>query len=339
VQPSQDVVDARTFPGSSGGFRIEFNPNRARPRVNYSIAHEIAHTLFPDCARAIRNRYTHADTKPEDWQLEMLCNVAASEFLMPIGSFSIDERRSASIDKILEWRNKYSVSTEAILLRYAKLALQPSLVFTAHRDESRTPGRYCIDYAIPSRTWTTGIRTGFLLPAGSAVEECTGIGFTAKSEEVWVASDGPRWVECVGVPSYPGSTYPRVMGLLAPKSKRVAAATAVSYLTGDAASPRGPGKKVIVQLVNDKALTWGRGFAVAVRKKWPEAQRAFSDWALTHKGEFRLGGVHFTKLDSNVELASLVAQHGYGPSPHTDFATPLSIGAARYSGITRASLT
>jgi Zn-dependent peptidase ImmA (M78 family) len=52
----------------------------------------------------------------DDWQLEMLCNMAASELLMPIGSLPTLEAEHLTIDSILELRKKYEASTEAILL-------------------------------------------------------------------------------------------------------------------------------------------------------------------------------------------------------------------------------
>src|SRR5690606_23737670 len=85
--PKHDVGDARTVPVGRSGFRIEFNPSRPRERLRYSVAHEIAHTLFPDCAERVRHRASRAEIVGDEWQLEALCNVAAAEFLMPIGSF------------------------------------------------------------------------------------------------------------------------------------------------------------------------------------------------------------------------------------------------------------
>ena len=66
--------------------RIEYNPNRPRERRRYSVAHEIAHTLFPDCAKRVRHRGSHHGKRPgsDDWQLEALCNIAAAEILMPV---------------------------------------------------------------------------------------------------------------------------------------------------------------------------------------------------------------------------------------------------------------
>jgi hypothetical protein len=56
VRAHADVVDARTVPTGAGKFTIEFNPQQNRGRVRFSVAHEIAHTFFPDCALAVRHR-------------------------------------------------------------------------------------------------------------------------------------------------------------------------------------------------------------------------------------------------------------------------------------------
>jgi len=56
VVGSDDVRDARTVAGDDGSLQIEFNPSRPRARIRYSIAHELAHTLFPDCSDHVRNR-------------------------------------------------------------------------------------------------------------------------------------------------------------------------------------------------------------------------------------------------------------------------------------------
>ena len=49
VEANAEIQDARIVSGESG-LKIEFNPTQARERVRFSIAHEIAHTLFPDVA-------------------------------------------------------------------------------------------------------------------------------------------------------------------------------------------------------------------------------------------------------------------------------------------------
>ena len=334
VEPRQDVVDARTLSAGAGKFRIEFNPNRSSARINFSVAHEIAHTLFPDCAEVIRNRFTHAEIQPNDWQLEVLCNVGAAEILMPVGSFQIDETRPVSIDTVIALQREFSVSSEAVLLRIAKLTSQQCLVFVAHRDETRNSSVYRLDYAVSSRSLPIGLASGFQLPSSTVVAECTAIGFTAKSEEEWISSRG-RWrVECLGIAPYPGHLYPRVVGIVMPTDNSVTQSNMIQYLKGDATQPRGTAARMIVQVVNDKAISWGKGFSVAVRRRWPHAQKEFTRWVFESRSEFKLGNVHVAKLGESLELASLVAQHGYGPSlfPRIQYAaleTCLSKIAAR----------
>src|SRR5713101_299985 len=45
------IPDAQTVVDASGKLVIQVNPNRPRARLRYSIAHELGHTLFPDCAK------------------------------------------------------------------------------------------------------------------------------------------------------------------------------------------------------------------------------------------------------------------------------------------------
>jgi hypothetical protein len=54
VIPNADILDARVLPVGADKFRIEYNPNRPKARIRYSLAHEIAHTLFPDASKQIR---------------------------------------------------------------------------------------------------------------------------------------------------------------------------------------------------------------------------------------------------------------------------------------------
>jgi Zn-dependent peptidase ImmA (M78 family) len=84
----------------------------------------------------------------DDWQLEMLCNMAASELLMPIGSLPLLEAEHLTIDSILELRKKYEVSTEAILLRAARITSEPCAVFTASRRDAEQRARYQVAVAL-----------------------------------------------------------------------------------------------------------------------------------------------------------------------------------------------
>jgi len=148
--PREEVLDARILPTGSQRLQIEFNPNRSRGRTRFSIAHEIAHTLFPDCVESTRNRSRRTEIAPDDWQLELLCNVAASEFLMPTGG-EIDSKTPVNIDNLMRLQKQFDVSTEAISTRLAKMTFEPCTVIAAARvTDNESMGAYRIDYSIPS---------------------------------------------------------------------------------------------------------------------------------------------------------------------------------------------
>ena len=315
VIPREDIADARTVP-SATGFVVEYNPNRPRVRIRYSLCHEIAHTLFPDSHQRVQHRLTHDMMKGDDWQLEMLCNIAASELAMPVGSFPALSAEQISIDTVINLRKQFDVSAEALVLRLIKLTDQQCVAYGASRVVSGSSDRirYVIDYALPSRTWPdAGVTAGTQVPFGSAVSECTAIGYTAKRIEEW-RSTGKVKVHCLGISPYPNQTFPRVIGLLRPVRQANASTAGITYLKGDATSPRGSGCQLLAQVVNDSAFTWGGGFSLAVREKWPAAQQGFRAWAYGNRRNLSLGNIHVAKVDNTLSITSMVAQHGYGPS-------------------------
>lgn len=310
TQPATDVFDARTVPIGNSRFRIEFNPDRPTRRTRYSIFHEIAHTRFPDCAQMIRHRGTHNARRSDDWQLETLCNIAAAEFLLPTGAIGRLGPLSPSIDTVLELRAKYEASAEAALLRISRLTSEPALAFSCHRD--RASGRYVVDYA--TRTAGTGwlLQPGAFLPAQTSAAECTAIGYTAKQNEKW-PSMGEVRVECVGISPFPHEVYPRVIGFIRELKPQAIHGASITYIRGDATSPRGSGKKLVVHVVNDTALNWGGGgFAAAVRRKWPAAHDSFTNQVTANRASLRLGNVVAHTVAADLTVASVVAQRGYG---------------------------
>jgi hypothetical protein len=311
--PRADIRDARTIP-EGDGMCIEYNPSRPRGRVRYSIAHEIAHTLFPDCSDQIRNRVPRHEMKGDEWQLEMLCNIAAAEFLMPIGSLGEVRKEDLNIDRILELRKEYDVSTEAVLLRAVHATDAPCAAFSASRIE-RGPneGRYFVEYVIPSPDWKPPISKGELLSDSPIFSQCSGIDFTAKGSEQ-IGSEKVR-TECVGIPPYPGSSFPRIAGILTTESQSLTGLR-ITFLKGDATRPFAKGKKIIAHVVNDATPNWGgHGFAQAVKTKWPAAQEAFREWVEEDPERLALGNLHIADVDSETAVASMVCQKGYGSSP------------------------
>ena len=101
-------------------------------------------------------------------------------------------------------------------------------------------------------------------------------------------------------------------------------------LTGDATRPiPTQGNAVVAHVVNDRG-GWGRGFVLAVSKRWPQAEKDYREWAKAGRRPdvsstpFQLGEVLISRVGTNLSVAHLLAQHGYiGP----DNPTPLSYEA------------
>ena len=315
IAPRDDIQDARTLPVGGRGLRIEFNPNRPRGRMRFSVAHEIGHTLFPDCAETIRTR--GVAEREDSWQLELLCNLAAAEILMPIGTAVGLEREPVRIDNVLRLQREYDVSTEAICLRMVKITAEARTLFAAALTSPAlsSVATYRIDYSVPSRATKFNIPRGFELSGDTVLSQCTAIGFTAKGSERW-AKDLPQvYIECVGIPPYPGQYFPRIVGIAESGEVAETAAKRINYLWGDALKPRGKGHQIIAHIVNDKTPNWGGfGFARAVRKKLPSVQTDFQEWVGSNSENLSLGRIHQAAVAQDLSVVSMIAQHGYGPS-------------------------
>ena len=303
------VADARLL-ASPAGPVVEYNPQQPRERMRFSIAHEVAHMLFPDWREEVRNR--GGSSSADDWQLEMLCNIAASEFVMPIGSLSAG-MESATIEDLMRERRRYDVSTEAFLIRFAKVTDAPVSVFFAspmsQPDGART---YRIDYSVASPVAPRSGAQGRVLPPDSAARGCTAIGHTDSAIESWF-SGCEALIEYVGIPGYPGARYPRVAGIVRHRTSD-SGKSPIRYVHGDVMEPRGEGSRIICQMVNDRAVRWGGGVARRFARRHPEAEDAFAAEIASHPVRERLGRVIFVRLNNEVQLASIVAQEGFGPS-------------------------
>lgn len=84
----------------------------------------------------------------------------------------------------------------------------------------------------------------------------------------------------------------------------------LTYVEGDATLPVGDGPKVIAHVCNDVG-GWGRGFVVAVSRRWPGPEAAYRRW---HKegagGGFELGRIQLVEVGEALWVANLVAQAG-----------------------------
>ena len=312
--PRETVLDARILTAGLKKLQIEFNPNRSRGRQHFSVAHEIAHTLFPDCVENVRNRGQSVEPRMDNWQLELLCNIAAAEFIMPIGN-ELDVNTEVTIDNVLRLQKQFDVSTEAISIRLAKITLNPSTMFAAARfsDEERISD-YRLDYSVRSRTSAIDLIKGQDFH-DSILSQCTAVGYTAKGFQKDLGRYKELYLECVGIPPYPGSRYPRVIGIAQSADVQGISGLNVRHLRGDALEPRNNGINIIAHIVNDKTPNWGAGFGRAIKSKYPSVQKEFKEWAELHSEEFALGNTHVSNISDDLSVAHMIAQHGYGQSP------------------------
>jgi O-acetyl-ADP-ribose deacetylase (regulator of RNase III) len=313
VVPREELADARTVPEGRHGVRIEYNPSRPAGRLRFSVAHEIAHTFFPDVGDAVRHR-SAGWVDAGDWQLELLCNIAASELLMPAGELRHLATGPLDLNHLMTLRKTFDVSTEAFLRRVIKLTEQAAVFFAASRtNDTADRSEFRIDYTVPSRA-ARAAPLRRRLPEDTVLSECVAVGYTAKRRELW-PEIGEWLVECVGVPAFPGFRYPRVLGLLVPPKPTTPEVEEIQYVFGDATKPRGDRQRLIVHVVNDRTPNWGGTFARALRGRFPGAQAEFRAWATTgDQGHLMLGSVHDVAVERGLEVVTMVAQHGYGPS-------------------------
>jgi O-acetyl-ADP-ribose deacetylase (regulator of RNase III) len=87
-------------------------------------------------------------------------------------------------------------------------------------------------------------------------------------------------------------------------------ATGIEYVRGDATTPLGKGPKVIAHVCNDLG-GWGKGFVLAVSRRWPEPETAYRRWHRERAGnDFGLGAVQLVQVDRLLWVANMVGQHG-----------------------------
>lgn len=322
----------RRFVPSGQPLIIEYNPTRPRGRLRYSVAHELAHALFPDASEEVRNR-THtgaveALAEDDSWQLELLCNVAAAELLMPTDAIEGLANSDTNIDFLMTQRAKFNVSTEALLRRLVHATDRPiALAAFSRLRDSRESDMRC-EYVLGSRTWRGSLARGAVVGSDTVLAVPMAIGQTAHGIVPLPQPDGDAVVQAVGIPPYPRSRMPRVLALVEPMEAVATSGEGIRFITHDLADAlRGrddpestaAGKVVIAHVVSDAAHAWGRyGVAGTLQRHLPDAARAFHSWSIAAPENLTLGNVHVLDVPaadgSMVAVASMVAQRGYGPS-------------------------
>lgn len=314
VESSESVVEARTIRGPQGNFSIQYNPQRPRARMRFSIAHEIMHVLLASEGANEWHRSGKVASRAE-WENEMLCNLGAAEFLLPqediAGALTPGE---FTINSVNEMRKKFDVSVETILLKFVRNTRQAVFVFSASYS-AKGGEALCLDYFVPSNSWKFDIRKGYEIPAGSKAYSCDTLGFTAKaSEKLFVEGKKIHW-EAIAIPAISGSKKPRIVGFASYNANLSAQPDwEISYVTGDATQAEADKKILIAQVMNNKSMIWGAGFSRQLARKYPDAQTSYRDWVLKNGDQRKLGAIHSFQYSENLQIVSMVAQSGFGPS-------------------------
>ncbi|MFF5012784.1 macro domain-containing protein [Streptomyces sp. NPDC001165] len=84
----------------------------------------------------------------------------------------------------------------------------------------------------------------------------------------------------------------------------------ITYVRGDATVPSVKGAKVIAHVCNDLG-GWGKGFVLALSRRWPEPEAAYRAWHRDRaKNDFGLGAVRLVKVAPDVWVANMIGQRG-----------------------------
>lgn len=84
----------------------------------------------------------------------------------------------------------------------------------------------------------------------------------------------------------------------------------MTILKGDATSPQASGPKIIAHICNDLG-GWGKGFVLAVSRRWPEPERDYRRWHRNRAdNDFGLGAVRLVQVRPDVWVANMIGQRG-----------------------------
>ncbi|KEG38723.1 macro domain-containing protein [Streptomyces althioticus] len=84
----------------------------------------------------------------------------------------------------------------------------------------------------------------------------------------------------------------------------------IRYVRGDATVPSVKGVKIIAHVCNDIG-GWGKGFVLALSRRWPEPEAAYRAWHRDRAAnDFGLGAVQLVHAERYVWVANMIGQRG-----------------------------
>lgn len=221
-------VDAIIVPSEDGRLRILLNRSITQhERQNFSICHEIAHTFFPDCAEFIRMRAQRHERADPEREVEVLCNLGASELLLPGDHFigSLNEY-GFSLRSVVPLSERFKASKTAIIIKMvssgkrvcAVVFLEPGRRKSGDRWGDDTTPKMRVVYTVPSSGFGYFIPRNKSVPDDSCVYVAVGTNEVTYGREDWGIPGHPVYdVEAMYLPPLDNNDLtPRAVALLMP---------------------------------------------------------------------------------------------------------------------------
>ena len=227
-------AEAQLSPQPGRQLLLEFNPDRPDGQRNYSVCHEIVHTFFDDRYELVHQRKTRPVQFDPDEEVELLCQIGASELLMPNEEFGADLANSDfSLGNVSSLVLRYGASREAVIRRMVHMggcacaaalfsrrlspreelaARQPRLI----ADSGPTP-KMRIIYSVPSHDFPVYLPPHKSVPEDSCVTDSAPIDSIACAIETWGIYGFGDWkIESMRLPTIDGAdkTVPTVAALI-----------------------------------------------------------------------------------------------------------------------------
>lgn len=84
----------------------------------------------------------------------------------------------------------------------------------------------------------------------------------------------------------------------------------IEYTKGDATVPQAKGIKIIAHICNNLG-GWGKGFVLAISKKWETPETAYRKWHRERaENDFELGNIQLVEANQYIYVCNMIAQQG-----------------------------
>ena len=211
-------AEAQLSPQPGRQLLLEFHPDRPEGRRNYSVCHEIIHTFFDDCYELVHQRKTDRPRFDPNQEVETLCQIGASELLMPKEEFTTDlDGPAFSLDSVPILVRRYSASREAVIRRMVHMSSCPcAAVFFSKRlsprekQAERRPrliaataptAKMRIIYSVPGDDFPIFLPPHKSVPETSCVNAATFVDDIERARERWEIAGFGNWqIEAMRLP-------------------------------------------------------------------------------------------------------------------------------------------